>query len=239
MASTHSAMSGSGSIPLALPDVRLSAGYQASRLRIAGLLDEDVAQIAVPACPAWNVHDLVAHLVGVAEALVARDFAPPHAQPWIDRLVSEREALSVGALLADWDACADDIDRLIDARFWAMVADVVVHEHDLRGALDAPGARAEPEVGATVEQFLRIHAPAITRADLGPLAVDCGAARWSSHPGAPGCTLLVDAWEAGRVLASRRTADELRNEPVEGDIAPYLAILEAHSPLPVRSLHET
>jgi uncharacterized protein (TIGR03083 family) len=219
--------------------VLLSAGYEASRQRIAGLLVEDVAGVAVPACPDWTVHDLVAHLVGVAVALVAQDYPPRDAQPWIDRLVSERQAMSISAMLDQWSSSADAIGRLIDTRLWAMVADVVIHEHDLRGAIESPGARQEPEVVTTVELYLRIHAPAIARADLAPLAVDSGTTRWVSHPGAPGCTLLVDPWEAGRILASRRTAEEVRQAPVEGDIEPYLGILQDHSALPVHSLQET
>ncbi len=222
-----------------MPAVLLSAHYDASRLRISALLDEDLAPTPVPACPAWNVHDLLAHLVGVAEALVARDRPPRPAQPWIDRLVQERRDLGIEDLLGHWTSCAEEIGRLIDERSGAMVADVVIHEHDLRGALGAPGARHEPAVGVTVGLFLRIHAPAIARAGLGPLSVDSGSARWPSEEARPpGCTLLVDPWEAGRVLASRRTADEVRATPSLGDVGPYVAILEDHSPLPRRSLHE-
>jgi hypothetical protein len=37
---------------------------------------------------------------------------------------------------------------------------------------------------------------------------------------------------------SRRTADELRALPSDGDAEPYLALLDAHLPLPGHSLGE-
>ena len=53
-----------------------------------------------------------------------------------------------------------------------------------------------------------------------------------------GWTLLVDPWEAVRALGSRRTVEELRALPAEGDCEPYLKILDEHLPLPTRSLGE-
>ncbi len=54
----------------------------------------------------------------------------------------------------------------------------------------------------------------------------------------PGWTLEVAPWEAVRALYSRRTADELRGLPHHGNVEPYLAILDAHLPLPTTSLNE-
>jgi hypothetical protein len=61
---------------------------------------------------------------------------------------------------------------------------------------------------------------------------------WRSHDADAGWVLLVTPSEAVRAINSRRTADELRALPSDGDVVPYLPVLAAHLPLPVRSLGE-
>ncbi|MEI8002351.1 MAG: hypothetical protein WCI50_13455 [Actinomycetes bacterium] len=78
----------------------------------------------------------------------------------------------------------------------------------------------------------------LSAAGLAPLAVDSGAGRWVSGDGDPGCTLRVDAWEATRVLVSRRTADERCSVPSQGDVEASVAVIAAHSPLPIAGLGE-
>ena len=61
---------------------------------------------------------------------------------------------------------------------------------------------------------------------------------WRSHDDDPGWTLRVEPWEAVRALYSRRTADELRALPGDGDAEPYVTLIVAHLPLPEQSLGE-
>ncbi len=149
----------------------LSQGYEASRRRIVELVRSADAGRPVPACPAWDVHDVVAHLSGSAETLVAGDRPGRDPQPWIDRIIAERRGTPVPELLERWAACAEAFSAVVDGRSWGALADIVVHEHDLRAALGRPGARQEPEVAEVVRLFLRVHAPHLEEAGLGPLAV--------------------------------------------------------------------
>jgi uncharacterized protein (TIGR03083 family) len=223
-------------------------GYHAARRRIATFVSEQGGATPVPACPAWSVHDLIAHLSGTAEALTAGDMPPPVARQWIDRLVVERRLVTVPDMLERWAGSARAIGSLPKANVAGLLADIVVHEHDLRGALGCPGARDEPALREAVMIFLRIHAGAIERAGLAPLAIgrnDSGRrAGWyrdlpmASHEGRPGCTLHVDDWEATRVLSSRRTRDEMRALPAHGDLEPYMDVFEKHAPLPEHALDE-
>ena len=75
-------------------------------------------------------------------------------------------------------------------------------------------------------------------ADLGVIGVRDNNRTLRSHDSEPGWTLEVAPWEAVRALYSRRTADELRGLPHHGNVEPYLAILDAHLPLPTTSLNE-
>jgi uncharacterized protein (TIGR03083 family) len=219
----------------------LSDGYHHTRRRVSELvagLDDAALATRVPACPAWTVHQLVAHMAGIPEALTSGSFPAGDLQAWLDGLVEERQDVPVPALLERWEACAVGTSSLVDGGGSLMFIDVVSHEHDVRGAVGQGGARGTAEVRATVQLLLDLLAPAITEAGLGALVVDSGEVRWASQFARPGCTLRVDPWEAIRVLQSRRTADEVRALPLSGDVEPYLAVLADHSPLPVTSLGE-
>jgi uncharacterized protein (TIGR03083 family) len=222
-----------------VPD--LSDGYHNTRRRVTELvasLDPAALGERVPACPDWTVHQLVAHMAGIPEALTSGSFPAGDLQAWLDELVAERQDVPVPELLDRWEACAAGTSSIVDGGGNLMFIDVVSHEHDLRGAVGKGGARGTPEVRACVQLLLDLLAPAITEAGLGALVVDSGEVRWASQFARPGCTLRVDPWEAIRVLQSRRTADEVRSLPITGDVGPYLEVLADHSPLPVTSLGE-
>jgi uncharacterized protein (TIGR03083 family) len=217
----------------------LSAGYHETRRRVTELvraLDDIDFKRPVPACPAWDVHDLLSHMSGIPDALTSGNYPSGDTQAWLDALVEERKDVSVDELLDRWAATEGKIDELIDGGASLMLADVVSHEHDLRGAVDRPGARGSSEVRAVVQLSLELLK--IKDAGLPALLVDSGEVQWASHVSKPGCTLHVDPWEAIRLLQSRRTADELRAAPATGDIEPYIALIAAHSPLPESSLGE-
>ena len=219
----------------------LSAAYHATRARVTALvseLDDAGLDRPVPACPAWRVRDLVAHMSGIPDALTAGDLPAGDLQVWLDGLLEARRGVAVDELLDRWGACADATSTLIDSGAGLLVIDLVTHEHDLRTALDQPGARGTAEVRAIVQPVLDLLAPSMSDAGLGALLIDAGGVQWASHLAKPGCTLHVDPWEATRALNSRRTADELRALPATGDIEPYLAVIDGHLPLPVASLGE-
>jgi hypothetical protein len=65
-----------------------------------GLSDRDL-RTRVPACPLWSVHDLVAHLCGVAEDSTHGRFFAGAAQAWADpELAAQREAWTAGQVEA-------------------------------------------------------------------------------------------------------------------------------------------
>jgi Mycothiol maleylpyruvate isomerase N-terminal domain len=82
----------------------LAAAYGTTRARITALLADGQghANTPVPACPAWTVSDLCAHLAGVPADLVARRKPGADIQAWVDGHVAERKARPVAELLAEW-----------------------------------------------------------------------------------------------------------------------------------------
>jgi uncharacterized protein (TIGR03083 family) len=216
----------------------LSAGYEVTRGRIAEVVAGAVPEVAVPACPGWRLHDVLAHLVGLAEGVASGSRPGADRQAWLDELRIERRAAPVEELLRRWEAAVPELAPIIDEGAPGLFVDVVVREHDLRAALGVPGSRGVPEVRAVVQLQLEALGELLKGRGLGALVIDAGPVTWTSHFARRGCTLRADPWEASRLLASRRTAEELRDLVVVGDVEPYAEILSHLRPLPAVSLGE-
>jgi uncharacterized protein (TIGR03083 family) len=216
--------------------------YRETRSRVAavvGTLAPADEQRPVPACPDWDVHDLVAHMVGIPVALTTGNLPSGEFQGWLDGLVADRRDVPLDALLAQWQGCDGALDDLLGGGAGGpLLSDVCVHEHDLRGALDRPGARDSPELAYVLPIVLESFAPALAERALAPLALRDGDEQWQTHDGEPGVSFGVDRWEAVRLLESRRTAAEIAARPHEGSAEAYVAVIAAHLPLPEESLGE-
>lgn len=127
--------------------------YAGCRARIAGLtadLDAAGAGAPVPTCPAWTVHDIVAHVAGVVDDALNGRLDGVATDPWTAAQVEARRDRSIPEMLAEWDAQAPGFEALLDQigdPGRQAVTDVVTHEHDIRTALGAPGSRDSDAVG--------------------------------------------------------------------------------------------
>jgi hypothetical protein len=156
---------------------------------------------------------------------------------WLDELVAARRDRTVGVLVEEWRGVDAALPDLLLGPAGLLFDDLAVHEHDLRSALGRPD-HAALEVDTVVPRTLAGFAGPLADAELGAIEVHDGDRRWRSHDAQAGWVLEVEAWEAVRAVNSRRTADELRALPHRGDPEPYLAVLDAHLPLPTASLGE-
>ncbi len=115
--------------------------YQRTRARVSTLfLDATPEALArtVPACPAWTVHDLAAHLAGVPATLAAGSLPSGDVNAWLQGIVDERRDTDVGDLMQEWHAQDATIEPMLQGMGSLMFTDVTIHEHDLRGALGEP-----------------------------------------------------------------------------------------------------
>lgn len=218
------------------------AAYAATRDRmIAVALDASDGELGVrvPSCPEWTAHDLVAHCAGIPIVLTSGAGPTGDIQTWLDGIVAARRDVPVAELVEQWRGCGEAVRPIVESSGGMLVVDVLTHEHDLRGALGRPGDRDTPELRAGLQLFADLLAANVTAAGLAPLAVACpDGTRAASGAAEPGWTLLVEPWEASRILGSRRTAAEVLAAPARGDAQPYLAVIEGHLPLPEESLAE-
>lgn len=165
------------------PITDVGAHYGRSRQRIQALLRNAPAEAAaqrVAACPGWSVHDVIAHLVGVIEDAAAGRLSGVPTEALTATQVERHTSTPIGALLDQWDVLGPVFQiRLTELRIWPALFDVLTHEHDIRTALQQPGARNIDSVRIAAD-LLRQSLPAGTEirvvfTDLGemtPTVVD-------------------------------------------------------------------
>ena len=219
--------------------------YFAVRERVVGtvaMCSDDQLALPVPACPAWSVHELFAHLVSMPVAILEGDVPAEvmgggDPNPWLNRLVEEHARRPVVELARRWAGNDVALAAVVDGA-GLLLADIFTHEGDLHGAIGSRANRSTPELDSQIDAALAGLQKDIGAAGLPPLAVDNGHEVRVSAAGDAGWTLRTDFWTAHRALNSRRTREELRAIDHEGDPEPYLDVMHRHLPLPEVSLGE-
>jgi uncharacterized protein (TIGR03083 family) len=199
----------------------VGAAYTGCFERITALtrgLDAESGAAPVPTCPIWTVHDVVAHVAGVADDALAGRLDGVATEPWTAAQVEARRGRAIDDILAEWEANAASFAGLLDGigdPGRQAVLDVATHEHDIRTALAAAGARDSDAVhigfGWLVPRFVgaaETHGLAVRVAvDEGPSWGDGGAE----------VTLRGERFELMRAMTGRRSLDQLRGLRWEGD----------------------
>lgn len=220
---------------------QLFAAYSTTRSRMILLAENlrpsDLGTV-VPACPLWTARDLIAHVVSMPAAIAKGDLPSGATDQWLQSLVEARRDQKLGELTGEWLSLDSAIRSILHGQGELLFVDLAIHEHDLRGAVGAPDHTAL-EVEEILSRTLTLFAAPLRCANLGAIEVRHDNQVWRSHDSESGWTLLVTPWEAVRALNSRRTTDELWALPQRGDLDHYLAILDAHLPLPTTSLNES
>jgi len=107
--------------------------------------DASAVSNRVPHCPGWTVGDLVGHMIGVPEDIVAGRMEGVTTDAWTQAQADRHRGKSMNELANAYEATATAFDPVlphIPAPVNSqMVMDAVTHEHDLRFALDRDGAR--------------------------------------------------------------------------------------------------
>ena len=241
----------------------LAGAYADARRRLGDLLaglDEAALGTQVPACPAWTVRDLLAHLAGVAAAAAGGTYFPDAPQAWNDAeltaardewtaaQVRSRRGRAAAALTAEWARWAAALEPMLagtvppppgspDWLLSAPVADLATHLHDVRGALRLPGDRDAPATGLGLRIYARWLGRRLDQAGRPALQLRVGRRTWVEGSGPPATDLAADAFELFRALSGRRSLDQIRALAWDGDPEPYLDLISPY-PLPGSPLAE-
>jgi uncharacterized protein (TIGR03083 family) len=209
----------------------------------------------VPACPLWSVHDLVAHLCGVAENSIQGEFFDGAAQAWADpELAAQREAwtarqvearreLDRHQLVADLERHGQALVRAIrrgdtaatDVPAWmlaAPVADLAAHVEDLSESLGLPPEPEAPIARFGFGSFRAWLGERIADRGLPPLRLadrrDPTSTWVLGGEGEPGASLEADGYELFRAISGRRRLDDVRSWSWRGDPSAYLPLLSPY-----------
>jgi uncharacterized protein (TIGR03083 family) len=206
------------------------AAYEDTRGRIVelarSLSDEDLAR-KVPATPDWTVKDLLGHIVGIASDVSSGHIEGMGSPPWTQAQVDRAREKSVDQLLTTWEEVAPQVAQGINfvgrTAAGLFAGDVVTHEHDLRGAVNRPGARDSLGVQVALDTYSFRFRRKLEQAGLGPVVISDGKNEWRSGEGEPAATVSGEPFELLRSLTGRRTPAEVeQNLTWTGDCATYL-----------------
>jgi uncharacterized protein (TIGR03083 family) len=201
-----------------------TAAYRGVRERICELAEGADGGLAVPACPGWTVRDLLAHVTGVGDDLLNGRLEGVGTDPWTEAQVARRRDASLEEVVAEWRGIAGALDEALDAIGGApeqLVFDTATHEHDLRQALDRPGARDSDAVAIGLGWVLPRWQEA-SRGGPGPLRLVTGDHDVTAGDGEPVATVELDPFEAVRALTGRRSAAQLAGYAWTGDPAAFV-----------------
>jgi uncharacterized protein (TIGR03083 family) len=232
--------------------------YGAEKSSVANLLrgvGDEAGRVTVPATPLWNVHDVLAHLVGGCQSQ-AEDTTPPEPESdimkvlvgwnapqrtaarnaWTAEMLEARRSSSIAELLEEWDrwerAAVITVNRggLSAMRIPALVTDLVCHAQDLRAALGSKGETAPEAARLTLNSLLFFVDLRISDAELPTLRIEDDNGRVLSGKQSQGVVFKGSQYELTRALAGRRTPAQIETMLSGGDGSPYLPLIPLYDP---------
>ncbi len=212
--------------------------YVDSQRRIADLvgpLSPDELTRLTPACPAWTVHDVLAHLAGEASFFTGESDDPaecaaePGSEPWTSAQVAARRDRPASALIAEWESRLPALVEipLTSGSWFPMLHDALSHEADIRGAIGAP--RIAPDVLAAAWPLL---ARAVERrlSPLGTVQLALDEQPMLIGSGDPDLVVEAGQYDFWRAFFGRRSVSQMRGWVRQGDAEAFAARLPVFTP---------
>jgi uncharacterized protein (TIGR03083 family) len=214
-----------------------AAVYRALRLRVTELVrraPEDRLDAFAPATPEWRTRDVLAHLTGESTDILTGNLEGVGTDPWTQVQVDTRRDWSVGELIAEWEGNGPQLEPMIPSFgvvAGQLIVDVATHEHDVRGALDAPGAR-DTDALTIAYLWLGSRVGEIRAgAGAGALRVETESGTHVFGTGEPTATCATTRFEFFRAGTGRRSLDQIESWAWDGDDRqPALIVMPIFTP---------
>ena len=196
----------------------------------------------VPATPDWTVRDLLSHMVGLGADVLAGDEPDDHNETWTRAQVDARSERTIEELVAEWRGVVDPLSAWMRDHGTRPLGDVVIHEQDLRSALDRRGARDADGLRAVRGRMAGRLAKAVQGLPTIALVASDDGWTWTSDGSddSDSAAVLVEApaFDLFRAVTSRRTAGQLESWTMRGDVGAYLDAFAGLGSLPADPLPE-
>lgn len=203
-----------------------AAIYDATKERITDLVTGKDGGTPVNACPGWSVKDVVAHLGGGLRDFVDRRFDGVESGEWGERQVRDRKDNSIDDAFAEWNSNRQLAEPLFDTPMGSvLITEVVMHEHDLRAALDRPGERDNVAVRSALTKPLQELDKRMRENAVPALRVELEHGERVIGSGDPQGTLHASSFELLRAIGGRRSADQIKAMNWEGDPNTWISSL--------------
>jgi hypothetical protein len=108
------------------------------------------------------------------------------------------------------------------------VSDLTVHEHDIRGALGAPGNRDSDGIAVAFEYYAHGLGTRLTQHGHPALRLIGDSDEKVAGDGEPGATMRATRFDLVRALCGRRSEAQVRAFDWTGDPTPYLGVMSAY-----------
>lgn len=198
---------------------------------LVGSLSDEQRAASVPACPHWSIHDLIAHLAGLAVDFCGDLSTVMGPGFWDHAEVDRREILprrkaSTAEVFDEWMAVSPQFEKVVASvevpLAGGIVGDFICHEHDIRGAIGRPGERSSPEARLGLDIYARSMARRVSAANLPALVIRAGGHEWLAGDGDPVATVSAEPFEMFRALTGRRTKEQVAAFEWTGNQDPYV-----------------
>jgi uncharacterized protein (TIGR03083 family) len=188
------------------------------------LADPDAMLAVAPATPEWRAHDVLAHLVGVTDDVVNGRLEGIATDSWTQAQVDARARHATDELLTEWDDVSPQFEAML-AGAPAEIAgqalfDAATHEHDLRNALGAPGARDSDAVDAGWAWIVGAR----TRAGAHAMCFVVEDGEQESGVGDVVARIAASRFELFRAVSGRRTPGEIASYGWDREPEPRLLL---------------
>lgn len=200
--------------------------YEGVQERMTALLREATAEqlaFQVPACPDWQVRDLLAHAVGVAVDVAAGRIEGAGSDPWTAAQVTARKDHGRAVMLEEWAATGPALHEALlgmdPVQAAQVVFDAATHEHDLRGALQSPGARDSDGVDIGWDWATTVLGQLRDGYGAGALRLTTVDGTTTCGAGEPTGAVTADRFELFRAMTGRRSAEQVQAWSWEGEPA--------------------
>ena len=218
--------------------------YAAARSRISELvlpLSDEALGTHVPACPEWSVKDLVAHVTGIAVDILQGNVAEAGQEQWTTAQIAVRKDHDIRSVVKEWEQAAVQLEPALEmihpAAAGGTLGDLITHEHDLRGAIQQPGARDSDGVTIALDSYVRWLGRRIRSAGLPTIDVKAGEQTLRAGKEEPEGHVGGSPFELLRSLTGRRTREQIVQLEWSVEPTPYLEVFSAYD-LPRSRLSE-